>query len=165
MSRETHTVNSRNGGLRPFLPRSADGVVRVSSKDAPPFARGHAPSTLAGARDAKLRRDILAAFTSEPRLTTRSIGVSVQSGRVTLCGYVTSHAQKDLAGAAARRVKGVVGVMDTLSVAVPCAENRSFSEIDVGRPTLTLSAEPGRAPRAEPAGFEAHPLDFKRTWS
>ncbi|MEP7209628.1 MAG: BON domain-containing protein [Alphaproteobacteria bacterium] len=165
MRGENHGGDSLNGGRsQPFLPRIAAPIVQFSRKGAPQCARDLRQSTAADAPDAGLRRAILAAFTSEPRLKTRSIGVSVEGGRVTLSGYVTSHAQKDAAGAAARRVKGVVGVTDTLSVAVPCAEGRSFSEIDVGRPTLTLSAEPERAPRVEPASTEADTLDSKRTW-
>jgi hypothetical protein len=53
-------------------------------------------------------------------VSTGHVAVAVLAGRVTLCGYVTSNAQRDAARAAALRVKGVEQLANDITVAVPC---------------------------------------------
>ena len=69
--------------------------------------------------DRLLRRAVLACLIADPLVSAGHIGVAARAGRVTLSGYVTSNAQKDAAGAAARCVKGVERLADELRVAVP----------------------------------------------
>jgi osmotically-inducible protein OsmY len=69
--------------------------------------------------DTLLRRAVLARLIANPSVSTGHIGVMAIAGHVTLSGYVTSHAQKEAARAATRRVKGVGEVADEVRVAVP----------------------------------------------
>jgi hypothetical protein len=82
--------------------------------------RKAANSKLVESADAVLRRAVLARLIADPLVSTGHIGVAAIAGQVTLTGYVTSNAQKDAAGAATRRVKGVEQVADEVKVAVPC---------------------------------------------
>jgi hypothetical protein len=123
--------------------------IKVSQTGAHLSSRNLARPTSVEARDADLRRAVLVSLISEPCLTTRHIGVSVKGGIVTLSGYVTSHVQRDVAGAAVRRVKRVELISNTLGVAVPCAEDMPASESGVDRRrTLTLSGAFARATEA-----------------
>ena len=74
--------------------------------------RKAANSKLVESADAVLRRAVLARLIADPLVSTGHIGVAAIAGQVTLTGYVTSNAQKDAAGAATRRVKGVEQVAD-----------------------------------------------------
>ena len=69
--------------------------------------------------DRLLRRAVLARLIADPLVNAGHIGVAARAGQVTLSGYVTSNAQRDAAGAAARCVKGVEWMADELRVAVP----------------------------------------------
>jgi hypothetical protein len=130
----------------------------VSQKGAHLSARDHGTLTSVEARDADLRRAVLVSLISEPCLTTRHIGVSVRGGVVTLAGYVTSNVQRDVAGAAVRRVKGVELISNTLGVAVPSAEDMPVSESGVDhRRILTLSGAFARTTEArKSAPQDAH---------
>jgi osmotically-inducible protein OsmY len=82
-------------------------------------ARTAANSRSVGSADTSLRRAVVARLIAEPLLVTGHIEVAVIAGRVTLSGYVTSHAQKGAASVAVRRIEGVLEVADEVSVAVP----------------------------------------------
>jgi hypothetical protein len=62
---------------------------------------------------------VLARLIADPLVSTAHLSVTAAAGRVTLSGYVTSHAQKDAASANARRVGGVEAVINQVMVAVP----------------------------------------------
>ncbi|MGB8400067.1 BON domain-containing protein [Bradyrhizobium sp.] len=64
----------------------------------------------------KLRDDILDELAYEPIVDAAHVGVAVDQGVVTLAGHVGSYAQKLAAISAARRVKGVHGIVDEIDV-------------------------------------------------
>lgn len=109
--------------------------------------RKAANSKLVESADAVLRRAVLARLIADPLVSTGHIGVAAIAGQVTLTGYVTSNAQKDAAGAATRRVKGVEQVVDDLRVAVPCPDARD-------PPTEALEARPRVAAQLAFRAFE-----------
>jgi hypothetical protein len=76
--------------------------------------------------DISLRRAVLARLIAHPLVRTGHIGVAASAGGITLCGYVTSNAQKDAAITVARRVEGVQRVTDDLRVAAPCPNQSLF---------------------------------------
>ena len=111
--------------------------------------------------DQQLRRSVLMGLISDLAVCADHIGVAAQAGVVTLSGYVTSHAQKDAANAAALRVKGVAKVMNRVGVGVPCyvheptinAENLEL------RSPLNLARRLSRASQSrteEPADARPH---------
>ena len=101
---------------------TAAALVRPSSAHAAwaPFRGQQAVSSKSvESADTLLRRAVLARLIANPSVSTGHIGVTAIAGRVTLSGYVTSHAQKEAASATACRVKGVDQVADEVGVAVP----------------------------------------------
>ena len=83
--------------------------------------------------DRTLRRAVHGALVAEPVVDARRIGVSVDSGVVTLLGWVTGHTQKDAARAAARRVEGVEVVIDRMRVGLPSLPYRTHRPVGPGR--------------------------------
>lgn len=65
----------------------------------------------------------------EPSIDAAHIGVTVESGVVTLTGYVATFAEKMAAEAAARRVKGVRAVADEVVVRPPGHKQTADDEI------------------------------------
>ncbi|WP_413993414.1 BON domain-containing protein [Labrys okinawensis] len=66
--------------------------------------------------DSKLQRAVLDELAWEPSVSAGHIGVSTEDGIVTLTGHVGTFAEKSAAEAAARRVKGVKGVVEEIKV-------------------------------------------------
>jgi hyperosmotically inducible protein len=77
----------------------------------------------------KLRDDILDELAYEPIVDPAHIGVAVDRNIVTLSGHVASYAQKLAAIAAARRVKGVHGIVDEIEVRTASDAQMSDDEI------------------------------------
>jgi hyperosmotically inducible protein len=77
----------------------------------------------------KLRDDILDELAYEPVVDPAHIGVAVDRNIVTLSGHVASYAQKLAAIAAARRVKGVHGIVDEIEVRTASDAQMSDDEI------------------------------------
>lgn len=69
--------------------------------------------------DTRLRRAVFAGLVAHPLVSTCHLNVMAGGGVVALGGYVTSHAQKDAAWIAARRVHGVTLVTNDIQVALP----------------------------------------------
>jgi osmotically-inducible protein OsmY len=82
-----------------------------------------------------LRAKVAAELGWEPRVDSKDITVSVEGGRVTLRGTVTSCRQKREADTAARRVFGVTAISDFLDVQVPDQDRRADADVraDVGQ--------------------------------
>lgn len=77
----------------------------------------------------ELQRDVQDELMWEPTLTAAEIGVSATDGVVTLTGHVDSYAEKLRAEKAAKRVLGVQGVANDLTVKLPGASERDDTDI------------------------------------
>ena len=62
--------------------------------------------------DSQLQKAVLAELNWDPRVPAGHIGVSANSGIVTLTGHTKTYAEKHAAETAAGRVKGVKGVSE-----------------------------------------------------
>jgi osmotically-inducible protein OsmY len=80
-------------------------------------------------RDSQLQQAVLAELSWEPSIIASHIGVTAQSGIVTLSGHVANFAEKHVAEAAARRVKGVTGVAVELEVRLAFESRRGDDDI------------------------------------
>ncbi len=69
--------------------------------------------------DTSIRDDVLSELKYDPKITSPDIGVAVKDGVVTLSGYASSYWEKDAAEKAAKRVYGVRGVANDLTVKLP----------------------------------------------
>lgn len=67
-------------------------------------------------QDSQLQQSVLAEINWEPSIKAGHIGVTANAGVVTLSGHVSTYAQKHAADAAARRVRGVRAVAETIEV-------------------------------------------------
>ena len=93
----------------------------------------------------RLRRAVFARLVAHPLVSTCHLNVMAEGGVVALCGYVTSHAQKDAAWRTARRVSGVTFVTNDIQVALPDPSRESYTadgESRRSRLTLSTSARP-----------------------
>jgi osmotically-inducible protein OsmY len=79
--------------------------------------------------DSDIRRDVEDELRWDPDLDPTDIAVSVNSGVVTLAGFVHSYTQKYQAETAAKRVAGAVGVVNDLEVRLPGIDERPDPEI------------------------------------
>ena len=79
--------------------------------------------------DHDIRRDVEDELRWDPDLDPTDIAVAVNSGVVTLAGFVRSYMQKYQAEAAAKRVAGAVGVVNDLEVRLPGIDERPDPEI------------------------------------
>jgi osmotically-inducible protein OsmY len=79
--------------------------------------------------DHDIRRDVEDELRWDPDLDPTDIAVAVNSGVVTLAGFVRSYIQKYQAEAAAKRVAGAVGVVNDLEVRLPGIDERPDPEI------------------------------------
>jgi osmotically-inducible protein OsmY len=79
--------------------------------------------------DSELQRYVMDELAWEPSVNAAKIGVSVDSGVVTLSGTVESYPQKWAAERASERVKGVKAVTDEIEVRLPGGEQRTDSDI------------------------------------
>jgi osmotically-inducible protein OsmY len=79
--------------------------------------------------DAQLQKDVLAELAWEPTVEAAHIGVAAHDGIVTLSGHVQNYMQKLAAERAARRVKGVKGIAEELTIELPALDQRSDEDI------------------------------------
>jgi osmotically-inducible protein OsmY len=79
--------------------------------------------------DSDIKRDVEEELRWEPNLDPTDIAVAVKNGVATLTGFVKSYAQKIAAERAAKRVEGVVAVVNDLEVRLPGADERPDPEI------------------------------------
>ena len=80
-------------------------------------------------QDIDLQHDVMAELEWEPSLDAANIGVSCDSGVVTLSGHVGSYAEKQAAERAARRVKGVKAIAQEIEVRLPHEKKTGDDEI------------------------------------
>jgi len=79
--------------------------------------------------DADLRSDILAEMDWEPSIHSHDVGVSVHDGVVTLTGTVPTYFEKWATEAAVKRVSGVRGVAEELTVNLLADHQRNDTDI------------------------------------
>lgn len=79
--------------------------------------------------DQILRQDVLEEFEFDPSFDGTHIGVAVDNNIVTLTGHVESYAQKIAVIAAARRVKGVHGIAEEITVRYPSQAKTADDQI------------------------------------
>ena len=101
----------------------------------------------------RLRAEVAAELSWEPRVDGKDIAVSVEGGRVTLHGTVTSFRQKREAVNAARRVYGVTAISNLLEVHIPDQDRRA--DADVGTDVAQALARNDRIPATVQASVDA----------
>lgn len=79
--------------------------------------------------DEEIRRDVEAELRWDPDLDEPEIAVTVRDGIVTLTGFVKSYKDKWQAERAAKRVQGVLGVVNDVEVRLPGIDERPDPEI------------------------------------
>jgi len=79
--------------------------------------------------DTTLRENVLAEISFDPAIKATTIEVTSKGGTITLAGTVTSYAEQICAEEATKRVAGVHGLKDQLTVALPTSYHRSESDI------------------------------------
>jgi osmotically-inducible protein OsmY len=95
--------------------------------------------------DVKIQKDVMAELQYEPQVDAAAIGVAVQDGVVTLSGHVPSLAQKTAAEAAARRVKGVKALVESLEVQLAADEGGDEAIAARAADLLSWTVMPERA--------------------
>lgn len=85
--------------------------------------------------DIALRQDIEDELAFEPALDSANIGVAVNNGVVTLTGHVPNFAQKHLAEAAVKRVRGVRGIAEELMIDM--GPSNPYADEDIARRAVT----------------------------
>jgi len=68
--------------------------------------------------DAQIKQDVTAELQWDPEIDEAKIGVAVSNGALTLSGHVPSYWQKVAAGKAAKRVAGVMAVVNKIDVSI-----------------------------------------------
>ena len=83
----------------------------------------------------KLRAEVAAELSWDPKVDGTHITVSVEGGRVTLHGTVNRFRHKREADSAARRVHGVTAIGNFLEVRIPDSDRRADADVraDVGQ--------------------------------
>jgi len=79
--------------------------------------------------NAQLQRDVLDELQWDPSINAASIDVAADNGTVTLSGSIGSYSEKHTAERAAKRVRGVVSVVDSLIVQLPPAYLRTDADL------------------------------------
>jgi osmotically-inducible protein OsmY len=79
--------------------------------------------------DSDIRRDVEDELRWDPDIDDTDIAVNVNNGIVTLAGFIRSYVQKYQAEAAAKRVAGVVGIVNDIEVRLPDIDERPDPEI------------------------------------
>jgi osmotically-inducible protein OsmY len=79
--------------------------------------------------DSDIKRDVEDELRWDPDIDPTDIAVSVNSGVVTLAGFVRSYMQKYQAEQDAKRVAGVIGVVNDIEVRLPGVDERPDPEI------------------------------------
>ena len=77
----------------------------------------------------RLRAQVTAELTWDPRVDSKDIAVSAEGGMVTLHGTVASCRHKREADNAARRVHGVTGISNYLEVHIPDRDRRADADV------------------------------------
>jgi osmotically-inducible protein OsmY len=80
-------------------------------------------------QSSQLQRNVLAELDWDPRVNVAKVGVTVDDGVVTLTGTVDSYADKLAAEKVVKRVVGVRGVANDLSVTLPSTAKRSDTDL------------------------------------
>jgi osmotically-inducible protein OsmY len=96
--------------------------------------------------DSDIKRDVEVELRLDPVLGEADVAVAVKDGVVTLTGFVQNYVKKVHAEAAAKRVRGVVGVANDIEVRLPEVDQRPDPEIardivEAIRAELPYSAE------------------------
>src|SRR3981081_2332531 len=78
---------------------------------------------------AQLQRDVLDELLWDPSINPANIEVSADHGAVTLRGTIGSYTEKYTAERDARRIRGVVSVLDNLEVRLPPAYERTDADL------------------------------------
>jgi osmotically-inducible protein OsmY len=79
--------------------------------------------------DSDIRRDVEDELGWDPDIDPTDIAVNVNNGIVTLTGFVRSYMQKYQAETDAKRVAGVIGVVNDIEVRLPGVDERPDPEI------------------------------------
>ena len=79
--------------------------------------------------DSDIRRDVEDELRWDPDIDPTDIAVNVNNGIVTLTGFVRSYMQKYQAETDAKRVAGVIGIVNDIEVRLPGVDERSDPEI------------------------------------
>jgi osmotically-inducible protein OsmY len=79
--------------------------------------------------DADIKRDVEDELRSDPDLDATDIGVAVKDGVVTLSGIVRGYLQRRRAERDAKRVAGVVGLVNNIKVHLPIIHSRPDPDI------------------------------------
>jgi osmotically-inducible protein OsmY len=90
-----------------------------------------AHSELQRIADSELQRDVLDELKCDPGVNVARVGVSAKKGIVTLSGYVPSYGEKYAAEKSAKRVYGVMAVVNELEVKLPGSSQRTDEDIAV----------------------------------
>lgn len=77
--------------------------------------------------DVQVKGDVLAELKWDPEIDESKIGVVVNGGAVTLTGHVPTYRQKIAATAAAKRMAGVLAIVDEIEVRLP-TDHRATDE-------------------------------------
>ena len=79
--------------------------------------------------DTDMQREVLDELAWEPSVKAQDIGISVKDGIVTLTGNVPTYVEKHAAESAAKRVAGVRGIAEELTVNLLGAHHRDDGDI------------------------------------
>jgi osmotically-inducible protein OsmY len=79
--------------------------------------------------DDNIRRDVEEELLTDPKLDASDIAVAVKDGIVTLTGFALSYPDKFEAEEAARRVAGVIGLVNNIEVRLPNGDVRPDPDI------------------------------------
>jgi osmotically-inducible protein OsmY len=79
--------------------------------------------------DSDIKRDVEEELRWDPDVDETDIGVAVKDGVVTLAGFARSFADRWQAEAAAKRVAGVVGVVNDIQIRLPLIHRRPDPQI------------------------------------
>jgi osmotically-inducible protein OsmY len=79
--------------------------------------------------NAELQRDVLDELLWDPTINAANVQVMVDHGQVTLSGSIGSYTEKWAANRAARRVRGVISVVDNLEIQLPPADERTDADL------------------------------------
>jgi osmotically-inducible protein OsmY len=79
--------------------------------------------------DADVKRDVEAELNSDPSVDATDIAVAVTEGVVTVTGFVRSYRKRNAAEAAAKRIAGVVAVVNDIEVRWPLLHQRPDPDI------------------------------------
>ena len=84
--------------------------------------------------DTDLHKDIIEELAFDPSIDERDIAVAVSGGVVTLTGLAKTYAQKLAAERAVKRVRGVHGLAEELTIDLPALHRRS--DVDIVKSAL-----------------------------